>query len=256
MQNMDVRKLLISTLIIFASVLETESAFALTGDWLIGLSGGGTKTRLQNSHTSVSNGSTVAAPYNIDTFSINNPSDTATMALFGGHQWQRENSFLPYYSLVLNYEHLFSTNINGTVQQYGLPQFKNYNYSMKVQSDILNIVGKIDLIQYKFILPYLSAGVGVAFNQVRNYNEQAIPPVSPARVSPNYNNKTNTNFAYSVGAGIDLICYKNLWVTLGYQFMDLGKVNSGSGSGTWSGTQLSFGTLTSHTILGSITYLF
>jgi len=248
------RKTIVFALLIFSLLLKTNSAFAQSGNWVVGLSGGDTFPRMQKSNTTVPNGSGVTPPYNLDTYTVDNPSTTATAGVFGGYQWQGLKSFLPYSSVLLRYEHQFNSTITGKVQEFGLPLFTNYNYSMKLQSDVVNVVGKLDFTPYKSFLPYVSVGLGIAFNRVSNYNEDAIPPVSPARVSPNYNSKTNVNFAYSLGAGIDYIYSKKLWLTLGYQFADLGKVNSGPGMQTWSNTRLSFGAQRDHTILGSITY--
>jgi opacity protein-like surface antigen len=258
------RFLIIPSLFIFSFIIENQPAFAHTyndntykkteNQWLLGIGGGGAGRNLQSS-TMISNGTAVPAPYNHDIYSINTD-DHAIIALFGGYQWSSLNKVIPYYSLSLRYEHQFKSNITGTVKQYALPQFKNYNYSMGLRSDIVNIIGKVDLVQYKFFLPYLSAGIGIAFNRINNYAEQAIPPVNPARMSPSYGSKTNSNFAYTLGAGIDITCYRNLWLTLGYEYLNLGKLNSARGAGPWSSTHLHFGTLQTNTALGSLTYLF
>lgn len=261
------RHLLISTFFTLLIIAEHQPAYAHCHDryqsfctstnnrWLLGGGVGGVERSWRTS-TSIDNGTPVPAPYNQDIFTIQRPSNNAIITLFGGYQWKRLNTLLPYYSLSLHYEHQFSSAFKGTVQQYGLPQFINYNYSMRLNASIINIVGKVNLVEYKSFLPYLSAGVGAAFNRVSGYREQAIPPVDPPRVSPNYASETNINFAYTLGAGIDYIFCENVWFTLGYEYLDLGKANSGQGSGSWSGTRLDFGKVHTNTLSGTVTYLF
>lgn len=261
------RFFLIPTFFLFSFIIGSPLAFAhnymdinhtyeeTENQWLLGMGAGGAGRILQCS-TRVLNGSSVSAPYNRDIYTICTHDNKAIIALFGGYQWSRLNTAIPYYSLSLHYEHQFSAKINGKILQYSLSRFKNYNYSMGLNSDIFDIVAKVDLIKYKFLLPYLSAGIGVAFNRVNSYKEHAIPSVYPARIDPSYGSKTNTNFAFALGAGIDIIGCRNLWITLGYEYLNLGRVNSARGAGSWSSTHLRFGTLHTNTVLGSITYLF
>lgn len=257
--------LLIVTLFLLSFVIGNQTVWAQSlvptcnvckneNQWLLGMGGGGVKRNL-NSSTRILNGSPVATPYDHDIYTIRTSSYKGIIKLFGGYQWGNLNTFFPYYSLTLQYEHQFKSKINGTVEEYALPEFINYNYSMRLSSDIVNMVGKIDLLQYKCLLPYFSVGIGAAFNRVSNYTEWALPTVFPARVEPGYNRKTSTNFAYSLGAGIDIITLPNVWITIGYEYLNLGKMNSGRGAGSWSSTHLNFGRLKTNTVLGSITYL-
>lgn len=221
--------------------------------WLVGIGGGGASRNLPSS-TNVSNGTPVPAPYSYDIFSINNPDHVGLITLFGGYQWNCLSSFIPYYNVTLRYEHQLNTSITGTVQQYALPEFTNYNYSTILDSDIISIIGKVGLIKYKCLLPYFSVGIGAAFNHLTHYSESLIAPVDTARISPDYGRNTNTNFAYTIGTGIDIICCKNTWISFAYEYWNLGKVNSGPGTELWSNTRLNFGTLKSNTLLATVTY--
>lgn len=241
-------------------LIESQTAFAhheCGNKWLVGLGGGAAwPTHSFSNSTSISNGAAAPAPYNVDVFSISAPSVIGFFTALGGYQWHNEGNFLPYYSLLLHYEHQFDANISGTIQQYGLPQFRNYNYAMALSTDIVNVMGKVDLMQYEMLLPYVSVGLGAAFNRVSGYSESPIPSVNPARISPAYNSKTKTNFAYALGAGIDVILNQHWWMTVGYEYLHLGTVNSNSGSGTWSNGSLNFGTFATNTAFVSVNYLF
>lgn len=258
------RFLFILFLFVSTFMLESQAAFAnysthdyekTNNQWLVGIGGGGA-TRSLPSSTKISNGTPVSAPYNHDIFSINTSDRGGIFTLFGGYQWNRLTCLLPYYNLSLHYEHQLDASITGKVQQYALPQFTNYHYSMSLNSDILSIIGKVGIIKYKLLTPYLSVGIGTAFNHLNSYDELPIGSVFPARINPGYGRHSNTNFAYTIGAGVDIFCDRNIWISLGYEYWNLGKVHSGSGAGSWSSTQLNFGTLESNTLLATVTYLF
>jgi opacity protein-like surface antigen len=119
---------------------------------------------------------------------------------------------------------------------------------------VLMIATKLNLIQFNQISPYVTGGVGVAFNRGANYSETALENVTP-RVSPAFDNHTNTKFTYSVGAGLDWQVSPKLILSLGYQFQDLGSVSSGTGTGLWAGDALRSGSYRSSSVLFSTSYL-
>src|SRR5579862_6511042 len=45
-----------------------------------------------------------------------------------GYQWTRPDNWFPGYSLGVRYLSAASTRISGYIDQYSLPQFRNYNY--------------------------------------------------------------------------------------------------------------------------------
>lgn len=236
------------------SILLISCDAEANNQWLVGFKGGAAFASLSSSSTSVFNGTAIPAPYNTDIYSINTPDQQAVLGVFGGYQWNRVSTYIPYYNVTLHYEHQFDADINGNVQQYAVPDFTNYHYSMALSSDILAVIGKVGLFRYKCMVPYFSAGAGVVFNHVNNYNESLVYLGDFARVSPGYGNNDNTNFAYTAGAGIDFICSQNFLVSAAYEYWNLGKINSGAGAGAWSGTFLNFGTLHSSAVLATITY--
>ncbi|MHB1947709.1 MAG: outer membrane protein [Gammaproteobacteria bacterium] len=222
--------------------------------WFFGLGGGAAWTHVGHSSTTVPNGSDTPPPTNVDAYSITNPKVVANMQLMLGYRWHIENlCYLPYLSLYLQYRHNFNANLHGTIEQYSLPDFLNYRYRMNYDSDLITLNGKFDLVEFYHIMPYLAGGLGVIINHLNNYNETAFVGVTP-RTSPHFNGISTTNFAGTLGAGLDFILTKNLWLTLGYEHVFVsGHLKSGSGTAAWSGTTLNFGNVRTDNVFLSLT---
>jgi opacity protein-like surface antigen len=232
----------------------TNSTTELNGNWYIGADAGLIWSKFNNKMT-VNNGSNYPAPENVDLYSMNDHEQTPPMiALSGGYRWQRDQTWIPGYSLGLRYQHLFAQNLTGTIQQYSLAEFNNYTYNWETSADVLSLYSKVDLFQYKRVMPYIDAGIGTSFNNASIYKETALTGVTP-RISPSFQSQTQSNFAYNVGAGIDVLLSPQVIVSVGYDYQSYGSMASGNGQSTWSGTQLNLGNLASNTALLSVTYL-
>jgi opacity protein-like surface antigen len=217
--------------------------------WFVGAGAGNSWLDLTKSTTTVPNGSSFPSPFDVDSFTVNNPSSQAQAQLNLGYRWHEDRKFIPYYSLFGQYRHYFNTNIRGSVDQYSLPEFENYNYRLKYKADLFTINGKINLIEYKKILPYLSAGVGVIYNHF-NYNETATDNVTP-RISPDYSGNSSST-VLTLGAGIDYKLTDNVWATLGYEYVAQSALKSSNGGGSWSTTSLNFGHASMNTLFLNI----
>ena len=222
------------------------------GNWYLGV-GGGVQATEVNDSLNVANGSGFPAPYNLDSLSTKTQS-SALLGVEGGYRWQRDNLWLPAYSLGLRYKHLFSTDIGNQVIQYSTPEFTNYNYHWKISSDALLLSTKLNLFQSGYFLPYLNGGIGVAFNHTSSYSEAALTGVTP-RISPAFSNHDKTAFTYILGAGVDWQPYPQFIMSLGYEFQDLGNLSSGNGAGVWSQSALYSGSFQSNAAVLSISYL-
>lgn len=118
------------------------------------------------------------------------------------------------------------TNFNqkGNVLEFGLPEFENYTYALKLNN--IRIMANIDLdlhpIQQQFI-PFIQGGIGSARTEV-SYNSAPIPPVeSPNFILPK---AASWNFAYQVGGGIKYAANLHLVLSLRYLYANMGKTNS------------------------------
>ena len=209
---------------------------------------------LSSDNMRVNNNSGFPEPYNQDTYSLNH-SNGAVVALSAGRRWERDYQWLPAYSVGIAWQHFFNSRMNGTVMQYSDPAFLNYDYSWNVQSDMLLASAKLNLVQYQKLSPYINGGIGGAFNQTSGYSETPLAGVTP-RDTPGFTNNSSNQFAYQVGAGLDLQASKNVIFSLGYNYQNVGNLSSGPGVGTWANQSLGSGSFGSREVLAQVNYLF
>jgi len=229
-----------------------SNPFLMQGSWFAGASIG-----LQNPHLdgyyTINNGSGFSPPGNMDSYSTQMDS-TGVVSFDGGYRWQQDTAWIPAYALGLRYSHSFDTDIGRKITLFSLPDFTNYTYKWDIASDIFLLTAKINLFQWHHILPFLSGGAGVTFNTASNYQETALPGVTP-RISPAFGRNTTSQFAYNLGVGVDWQVKPQWLVTLDYEYQNLGKVSSSSGVGTWAGSSLRSGTYHTGTVSLGFVYL-
>ena len=235
------------------AVYKDSAYIKADNSWFVGVGGGTSWIGLPN-NTTVLNGSGATPPSNRDNFSIKSASaDVAEVMI--GYRWEDDKTYFPSYDLYLQYRHYLDTGIKGTVTQYTLPGYTNYNYNINYDADLFTLTGKADLVDVKGFRPYLSAGVGAIINHLNDYSETALIGVTP-RTNPNYNGNTSTSLAATLGAGIDYILTENTWLTLGYEHVFQGSIKSGPGAGSWSGTALNIGKVKMDTVFLNISAKF
>lgn len=200
----------------------------------------------------VNNGSYYPPPYNQDTYTVNKTAHASMINISGGYRWQREQNYLPAYSLGLLYQHSFVGHPSGEIIQYSDPIFTNYNYKSNLSSNLLLATAKVNIYTINKFSPYITAGLGGAFNHA-SYNETALPGVTP-RISPDFTGN-KSQFAYNAGAGLDYIASQHFIINVGYLYQNVGNI-SGRGQGTWSGTNLGFEAYGTNDVVVGVTYLF
>lgn len=206
-----------------------------------------------NKNMTVNNESGFIAPFNVDSLTTADKNQ-ALAGVAAGRRWERDAGLIPSYLLAFQYQHIFDTDITGTVTQYSLPGFTNYRYSWKYSSNIVSILGKLNIARFYMAMPYISGAVGVASNRTQTYSEKLIEEI-PARVSPGFTSKSSNNFAYTLGVGSDFKVNRSLVLAIGYEYQDLGKIVSGYGVDTWSAQNLRLGSYKSHNLIFNISYL-
>ena len=226
--------------------------------WFVGVGGGKAFSHLSKSSVSIANGSGYDPPYDSDLYTINRNHSTGLLQFLMGYRFHREAVFLPYISTFFQYQYYFSSNIKGTVEQYSLPEFLNYNYVQSYDTNQYMLMGKFDLFQVWKVLPYISGGVGVVSSSLDTYNETALPGVT-ARTNPAYRANTISQAAYTLGVGLDFIVTDHIWMTLGYEHLfphriaSADQITSADAMGSWSGTRLNYGNLSSNIVFLNIT---
>lgn len=154
--------------------------------------------------------------------------DQPFFSLGGGYIWSRDNDLLPYYSLGMKLIYVSTSTITGYIDQYSLPEFRNYNFQYDVQ--LLNIMAsaKADLYRWKNLMPYVMGAIGLTNFSTSEYIETPTGGVTP-RVSPGFGSGSGNNFSYSVGVGIDYAFMQNLWLNAEFNYTDYGTVGTDNG---------------------------
>ena len=225
-------------------------------NWYTLLEGGASQPSI--SSDSVDNGSNFASPYNMDFYSTKKTSQ-GFASIGAGYFWTQGTTWFSAFGLGLRYRYMIPQNIGGQVTQYTLPEFTNYNYQLKIASNTLTAQTKLNFIDFKMLAPYVSAGLGLAINNAEVYSETALPSVT-SRISPGFGSKTNNNFTYNFGVGLDLKMNRafnqQLVLSLGYEYQNLGKIKSSNGVSTWSNTSLNLGTYVTNLWVVGLAYLY
>lgn len=100
----------------------------------------------------------------------------------------------------------------------------SYSYSYKIQSQQLLVEGRFYWIDKPLWQPFVTLGLGTAFNKVSNYSTNISPFLA---FTPEFSNHSQTNFTYALGAGIDIPINTLFNLGIGYRFTDLGAANTG-----------------------------
>lgn len=234
-------------------VASTTKPQLLKGQWTIGADFG--ITFPYSNHTmTVNNGSDYPEPLNVDQFSVAQQHHPAVFGVQIGRRWERAEQWVPAYAASLRYQHLFTQDLHGSISQYSLPEFKNYSYRWGMSAEVLSLNGKINIVRFGRVMPYVDAGLGVSLNRGMSYQESAYEDVTP-RVSPGFTSHRQGQFYYNAGAGLDVQLTPQVIVYGGYNYQHFGRMSSGRGQSTWAGERLSLRNFASNTVLVGLTYV-
>ncbi len=238
---------------VLASMPIFAKAQVIDHHWYVAMDAGGVQANMPGAMT-VPNGSDYPPPANVDHYSVDSL-QTVMLDIQAGQRWYRDAIWIPSYAFALRYEHLFKKNITGMVNQYSDPAFTTYSYTWGVSADVISLYSKFDLARYNRFMVYVDAGLGLSFLQAHAYNETALPTVW-ARDNPNYASKTNYQFSYNVGAGLDYTLDRNFLLSVGYSYQSFGNLSSGFGQGPdWNDTRLHLGRLNANMVFAGLSYL-
>ena len=142
----------------------------------------------------------------------------------------------------------------------GGPSSTLYNYKYKINNT--RVMAEIQLTwMLRYLSPFISFGVGPAWNKAESYKEKAVngsgyPPISPFR------SHTHLNCAYQAGLGISFgfnWCNRSGFlherISLGYHYVHSGKTSFGTRGSAYP-HRLDMGTLSSNDIYFTYTHLF
>lgn len=158
-------------------------------------------------------------------------------------------------SLGLNF-FMFNTSSSDVVYQFKDPQFDNFDYDLKLMTSRLMLTGQLDFQPiFADVIPFVEVGAGVARVKVK-YNESPRTEENIEDGDIDLTDKTNYQFAYSLGAGIKTNISSQVQVSLSYLYTDFGTVKTSQ-----SAPQVTLDSpisiqLRTHTALLGLSYLF
>lgn len=78
------------------------------------------------------------------------------------------------------------------------------------------------------VKPFMNVGGGLSINQVSKVIETSLSAQNLAPIFDESNKKTTPSFAWQAGFGFDYLFCHSTFMTVGYRFIDLGKLKSGN----------------------------
>jgi opacity protein-like surface antigen len=146
----------------------------------------------------------------------------------------------------------------GKVYQFGDPAYYNMDYKAKLRSTRVMAEFKIAKVfdttrANVTLLPYLTAGLGAAFNNMHHYRETVTTDTAVAMLP--FSNKTTIAFAYQLGLGIDCKFDQHWMVGIGYLFANLGTARFGASPAQDTNNKFKTKNIHSNNILANLTYI-
>ncbi len=194
---------------------------------------------------------------NIDSSTYTYSPDKSQTQGIGGVFIGEEFYFSPnwFWQAGISYYRISSTAKGNLTQGADVMSQDHYRYDFNLVSQQVLFDNKFFLNLQEIYHPYLSVGIGAAFNHAYSYDTN-VPPF--LTFTPEFSNHSTSSFSYSVGVGADVDIPCNWRLGVGYRFTDLGRVSLGDGridttpiSGTLKQTHFY-----NHEILAQLTYLF
>ncbi|VEB33501.1 outer membrane protein [Legionella cherrii] len=109
-----------------------------------------------------------------------------------------------------------------------------YNYSWRIQTQQVLAVAKLftttelTLGAPHQFFPYLSVGLGAAFNNANEFSATT-EETGSINITPTFNDHTQSAFSYTLGIGVDTPINQQMRFGVGYRFSDFGKASLDEG---------------------------
>lgn len=143
--------------------------------------------------------------------------------------------------------------LQGVVWDDADPQFANYSYRYKGQNTRLALKGKLLLDKGYWLMPWVSASLGVGFNRAHDFTNT--PLIFEALPNNNFEDHTKTAFTYTLGAGVQKSISEHCQAGVGYEFVDWGKSELGRALGQTMNSGLALNHLYTNGVLLNLTYV-
>jgi opacity protein-like surface antigen len=220
---------ILSSFLLFPSI----NAFAEDSSWWVSVEGG-YGFAIEESHTSTVPMPNDPLPPLYDDYHATDREGGFIVGATGGYQFELneedddESSWFPTARLGIGYEYVDSTDVNGQVNKYQEKPYYDYQYD--VNASVIWLDGQIDLFEWCNFSPFIDAGIGIAFNNMSDYEENRINTEVPVRESADFADETNTEFAWRAGVGVNYTIPEqdDAWtVSVLTRYSDLGDAQTG-----------------------------
>ena len=218
----------------FFSLFSFIATCSASGHGYLGASAAASFARLSTTSPQISyfSGAIITDAYPLS----NNQSSTGMFGINGGYEWTGANWFpaiafgLGLYSNLIDYR--FNGQVNEMVEGDGTNTLYNYSFNGNSRRLMAEIQLNWLLAQ---ISPFVSFGVGAAWNRMNNYAEQAFNNTSYPPLPP-FQTRTNNNTAYQAGAGVSTSFnftqtksdFPHERISVGYRYVNTGTSPFGS----------------------------
>lgn len=146
-----------------------------------------------------------------------------------------------------------SAKLSGDIWDDANAEFDNYTYQYKVSHTHLALKAKLLVDRGYWLIPWLSASVGIGFNKATDFSNA--PIIFEALPDANFMSHTTTTLTYNVGAGVQAKINKHWQIGAGYEFADWGKSGLGRANGQTMNSGLNLNHLYTNGVLFNLTYL-
>lgn len=238
--------------------LQRQPTVSVPGSWYVGA---GTGVSIPHTNTNTYGYAPAGSGFPSDQYIRDSTQTEPLVSLLAGYRFGTQQEWFPYYSVGAEYSYVLNSKVSGVINQFSDPAFQNYNYEYQIQRQTFLAIFKLDIYQWQFLLPYVTAGAGFSRNNVQDYSEQALPDVTP-RVSPGYASQVTTEGSWLIGAGLDIVFSKEVWGNLEYNYGHYGDAQTGNGSANTGTPGSNFSNsslktqLTASTFAANIIYFF
>jgi opacity protein-like surface antigen len=146
-----------------------------------------------------------------------------------------------------------SAKLSGDIWDDANAEFDNYTYRYKISHTHLALKAKLLADRGYWLIPWLSASIGVGFNKATDFNNT--PIIFEALPDANFTPNTCTTFTYNVGVGVQTQINKHWQIGAGYEFADWGRSELGRANGQTMHSGLSLNHVYTNGVLFNLTFL-
>lgn len=173
--------------------------------------------------------------------------------LFLGYQFYMVPAIFA--QLGFSYALTSDVNLSGSVWEDADPDFNNFKYQYKTFLNNFAVKGKLLFEFSPTWYPFVGGSIGVrGYNRAYNYSET--PYIVEEVAPPPFANGTESNVTtYSAEAGLQKVINKNIYVGIGYNYNNWGKVSLGTAAGQTTSSKLTIGNFITSGVRFNVTFI-